>query len=259
MGRVIRAQRRGAPGGVKGRTNTTHRVGPVRLRKLDYAEREGYVRAKIADIVHDPGRGAPVIKVTFRNAYHDRKDEDIMMAPEGVYAGQFLYMGTKAQLAIGNVLPVGKMPEGAICCQVERYPGDRGKLAKTSGEYVTVVGHNEEAGITKIRLPSGSKKNISSDCRGMVGLVAGGGRTEKPMLKAGRAHHKYKAKRNEWPKVRGVAMNPVDHPHGGGNHQHLGMPGTRSRQAPPGQKVGLIAARRTGRVRGRGAVKGGDE
>lgn len=202
MGRVIRAQRRGAPGGAKGRTNTTHRVGPVRLRKLDYAEREGYVRAKIADIVHDPGRGAPVIKVTFRNAYHDRKDEDLLVAPEGVYAGQvgshshqghcapptgwldrfthcattftaappsqFLYMGAKAQLAIGNVLPVGKMPEGAICCQVERYPGDRGKLAKTSGEYVTIVGHNEEAAITKIRLPSGSKKNISSDCRGMV-------------------------------------------------------------------------------------------
>lgn len=79
------------------------------------------------------------------------------------------------------------------------------------------------------------------------------------MLKAGRAFHKYAAKRNEWPKVRGVAMNPVDHPHGGGNHQHLGMPGTRSRQAPPGQKVGLIAARRTGRVRGRGTVKMGDE
>jgi large subunit ribosomal protein L8e len=84
----------------------------------------------------------------------------------------------------------------------------------------------------------------------MVGVVAGGGRIDKPLLKAGNAHHKYKAKRNNWPKVRGVAMNPVDHPHGGGNHQHVGHPTTVPRDAPPGKKVGLIAARRTGRLRG---------
>ena len=63
----------------------------------------------------------------------------------------------------------------------------------------------------------------------MVGIVAGGGRMDKPMLKAGRAYHKFAVKRNEWPKVRGVCMNPVDHPHGGGNHQHIGKPSTRSR------------------------------
>ena len=134
---------------------------------------------------------------------------------------------------------------------MERYPGDRGKIAKCSGEYVTIVGHNEDTGVTKVRMPSGAKKTISSDSRACVGIVAGGGRIDKPVLKAGNNYHKYKAKRNEWPKVRGVAMNPVDHPHGGGNHQHLGMSATRCRSAPPGQKVGLIAARRTGRVRGR--------
>ena len=71
----------------------------------------------------------------------------------------------------------------------------------------------------------------------MVGIVAGGGRMDKPILKAGVAYHKYKAKRNEWPKVRGVAMNPVEHPHGGGNHQHIGHASTVRRDAPPGQKV----------------------
>jgi len=90
----------------------------------------------------------------------------------------------------------------------------------------------------------------------MIGVVAGGGRIDKPLLKAGNAYWKYKAKRNCWPKVRGVAMNPVDHPHGGGNHQHVGHPTTVSRMAPPGQKVGLIAARRTGRLRG--GVEGKD-
>ena len=84
----------------------------------------------------------------------------------------------------------------------------------------------------------------------MVGVVAGGGRTDKPLLKAGRAYHKYRVKRNEWPKVRGVAMNPVEHPHGGGNHQHIGHPSTVRRDAPAGKKAGLIAARRTGRLRG---------
>ena len=91
----------------------------------------------------------------------------------------------------------------------------------------------------------------------MIGLVAGGGRIDKPLLKAGRAKHKYSAKRNCWPRVRGVAMNPVEHPHGGGNHQHVGHPTTVSRATPPGRKVGLIAARRTGLLRG-GAGKNKD-
>ena len=69
-------------------------------------------------------------------------------------------------------------------------------------------------------------------------------------MKAGAMYHKYKAKRNSWPVVRGVAMNPVDHPHGGGNHQHIGHASTVRRNRPPGAKVGLIAARRTGRLRG---------
>merc|ERR1712228_894843 len=77
-----------------------------------------------------------------------------------------------------------------------------------------------------VKLPSGSKKTIPSSNRAMVGIVAGGGRIDKPLLKAGRAYFKYKAKRNSWHKVRGVAMNPVEHPHGGGNHQHIGMAST---------------------------------
>jgi len=107
---------------------------------------------------------------------------------------------------------------------------------------------------SRIKLPSGSKKIVPSNCRAMVGQVAGGGRTEKPMLKAGNAYHKFRVKRNCWPKVRGVAMNPVEHPHGGGNHQHIGHASTVRRDAPPGQKVGLIAARRTGRLRGQAAA-----
>jgi len=177
------------------------------------------------------------------------------LAPEGLYTGQFVYCGAKASLSIGNVLPVGTVPEGTIICNVEEKVGDRGSMARASGKYSTVIGQSDKG--TQIKLPSGKKKIISPQCRATIGVIAGGGRIEKPLLKAGRAYHKYKAKRNEWPKVRGVAMNPVDHPHGGGNHQHIGHPSTVRRDAPHGQKVGLIAARRTGRIRGSKA-KGDD-
>jgi len=258
MGRVIRAQRRGHQGSALSHPNQTHRKGSAKLRKLDYSERHGYLKGVVVDIAHDPGRGAPLMKVKFRDPYRFQQNEEIVVAPEGAYTGQFVYFGKKAEVAVGNVLPVGQCAEGTVVCNVERYPGDRGTIAKCSGEYVTIIGHNEDTGTSKVRLPSGAKKTILSNCRCMIGLIAGGGRIEKPVMKAGNNAHKFKAKRNEWPKVRGVCMNPVDHPHGGGNHQHLGMAGTRSRNAPPGQKVGLIAARRTGRVRGRAEVKGGE-
>ena len=160
-----------------------------------------------------------------------------------MYTGQFIYAGKKANLTVGNILPLGEMPEGTIVSNVEEKVGDRGSLGRTSGNYVIVIGHNADEGKTRLKLPSGAKKVVPSSSRGMVGVVAGGGRVDKPMLKAGRAFHKYRVKRNAWPKTRGVAMNPVDHVHGGGNHQHIGKASTVSRYAVPGQKVGLIAAR----------------
>nr|KAF6405613.1 ribosomal protein L8 [Rousettus aegyptiacus] len=137
----------------------------------------------------------------------------------------------------------------------ERHGYIKGILARASGNYATVISHNPETKKTRVKLPSGSKKVISSANRAVVGVVAGGGRIDKPILKAGRAYHKYKAKRNCWPRVRGVAMNPVEHPFGGGNHQHIGKPSTIRRDAPAGRKVGLIAARRTGRLRGTKTVQ----
>merc|ERR1711957_592927 len=92
--------------------------------------------------------------------------------------------------------------------------------------HCTIVAHNTDTGKTRVKLPSGIKKLYRSQNRAMLGLVAGGGRIDKPMLKAGRAYHKFRVKRNCWPKVRGVAKNPVEHPHGGGNHQHIGKPST---------------------------------
>ncbi len=82
-----------------------------------------------------------------------------------------------------------------------------------------MIGHNIDEGVTRVKLPSGNKISVQDGCRATVGVVAGGGRIDKPVLKAGNNYHKFKVKRNTWPKVRGVAMNPIEHPHGGGNRK----------------------------------------
>jgi large subunit ribosomal protein L8e len=248
MGRVIRAQRKGA--GSVFKSINKHRKGAAKLRAVDYAERHGYIKGVVKDIVHDPGRGAPLAIIHFRDPYKYKTNKELMVAAEGMHLGQFVYCGKKAQLTIGNVLPVGNMPEGTIVCNLEEKCGDRGKVARASGNYATIIAHNPDTKKTRVKMPSGCKRNIPSANRAMIGIVAGGGRIDKPLLKAGNSYHKYKAKRNCWPKVRGVAMNPVEHPHGGGNHQHIGKASTVKRGTSAGRKVGLIAARRTGRIRG---------
>ncbi|RLI95105.1 MAG: 50S ribosomal protein L2, partial [Candidatus Altiarchaeales archaeon] len=101
-------------------------------------------------------------------------------------------------------------------------------------------------GITYVKLPSKKIVAFNSNARATVGKIAGGGRKDKPMARAGQAFHKHRAKNKLYPRVCGRAMNAVDHPHGGGRHPHVGRPTTVSRNAPPGRKVGHISARRTG-------------
>ncbi len=99
-----------------------------------------------------------------------------------MYTGQFIYAGKNATLTVGNVLPVGAVPEGTVMTNMEEKTGDRGTLGRTSGNYVTVIGHNPDEGKTRVKLPSGAKKVVPSGSRAMIGIVAGGGRTDKPML-----------------------------------------------------------------------------
>jgi len=163
--------------------------------------------------------GAPLAQVVFRDPYRYKLHKETFIATEGLTTGSFVYAGKKASLNIGNVLPLAQCPEGTVVCNVEERVGDRGAMARTSGNYATVIGHSIDENKTRLRLPSGAKKTVSGSARATIGVVAGGGRVDKPLLKAGRAYFKFKAKRNSWPRTRGVAMNPVDHPHGGGNHQ----------------------------------------
>ncbi len=94
----------------------------------------------------------------FRDAVRYKKQKELFIAAEGVYSGQYLYAGKKATLNIGNIKPVGDMPEGTVICNVEEKTGDRGSMARCSGDYAIIVAHNPDAGITRIKLPSGAKK-----------------------------------------------------------------------------------------------------
>merc|ERR1712083_89510 len=203
MGRVIRAQRKGT--GSVFKCHNKHRKGAAKLRAIDYAERHGYIKGLIREIIHDPGRGAPLARVEFCHTYKFRKITETFIATEGMYTGQAIHCGKNAHLKFGNVLPISQMPEGTIISNLESKAGDRGKIARASGNYATVVSHNPDNNTSRVKLPSGVKKVVKSNCRAMVGIIAGGGRTDKPLLKAGNAYHKYKAKRKSWPKTRGVA------------------------------------------------------
>jgi large subunit ribosomal protein L2 len=194
----------------------------------------------IKDIHHDPGRNAPVAEILLETG-----ETMWNIAWEGAYVGQKVFIGPEAPLSYGSVVPLEKIPEGYPVFNIESFPGDGGKFARASGSYAIVVGRTSNGVL--VRLPSGKIREFHPRCRATIGVPAGSGRKDKPFMKAGKKYHYMHARGRKWPRVRGVAMNAVDHPHGGGSHQHEGYPTTVSRRAPPGQKVGHIAARRTGR------------
>ncbi|MFT4921762.1 MAG: large subunit ribosomal protein L2 [Haloarculaceae archaeon] len=240
MGRRIQGQRRG-------RGSPTFRA-PSHRYKAELSHRNvedgDVVAGTIVGIEHDPARSAPVAAIEFEDG-----DQRLVLAPEGVGVGDEIQVGVSASIEPGNTMPLAEIPEGVPVCNVEANPGDGGKFARASGVNAQLLAHDRKVAV--VQLPSGEMKRLDPQCRATIGVVAGGGRTEKPMVKAGNKYHKMKARGTKWPNVRGVAMNAVDHPFGGGGRQHPGKPKSISRDAPPGRKVGDISSRRTGR--------GGDE
>jgi large subunit ribosomal protein L2 len=236
MGRRIQGQRRGRGG-------PTFRAPSHRYKaELDHKKgaQDETIAGEVVDIEHDPARSAPVAAVEFEDG-----DRRLVLAPEGVTVGEAIQVGVSAEIKPGNTLPLAEIPEGVPVCNVESSPGDGGKFARASGTSAQLMTHDKRVAVVK--LPSGQVKRLNPQCRATVGVVAGGGRTEKPFVKAGNKHHKMKARGTKWPRVRGVAMNAVDHPFGGGGRQHPGKPKSVSRNAPPGRKVGDLASKRTGR------------
>jgi len=201
------------------------------------------LKGTVVKLLHDPGRWVPLAHIRLENGI-----EYYIPAAEGMYEGQIVYIGPDAPIEVGNTLPIGKIPEGTRVYNIELRPGDGGKLSRQAGSYAIVLGRSWR--YTIVQLPSGKTRQVLNEARATIGVPAGAGRIEKPLLKAGASYHKWKVKARKWPRVRGVAMNAVSHPHGGGSHQSVSRPTTVSRHAPPGRKVGHIAARRAGRKKG---------
>lgn len=245
MGKIIRAVRSARPHRIP--TNI-YKKGEVSLPKL-----KGDYTATIKEIVHEPGRSAPLARVSIDNA--GKRHDALIVATEGMYKGQEIEFGDNVLYGVGNCTPLKNVPEGSLVSFVEKNPFDGGRYAMSSGCYVVVTNHNEDGKTVTLTLRSGTKVTVSNQARCVIGVIAGGGKLDKPLLKAGNAAKKHKYKRGRWPVVRGVAMNPVDHPHGGGNFQHIGHPSTVSKHAPINARVGLVGARRTGRKEGSSKVR----
>jgi large subunit ribosomal protein L2 len=220
------------------------RIGDVR-----YADYGGDTRGgMVMGLLHDPGRGVPIanIRLDSGNSYYT-------IASERVYVGQRLEIGPDAKLQLGATLPLAKIPEGTMIFNVERNSGDGGAIFRSSGNYAVLIGRTD--GQAMLKDSSGRSFSMDSNCRATIGVVAGGGRMEKPFLKAGSRLPLMRTRGRLYPRVRGVAMISAYHPFGGGRHQHKGTPSTVSRGAPPGRKMGQIAARRTGMGRRRAVAK----
>lgn len=228
MGKRIRGQRRGR--------GSVFKV-PSHRSKLEirYPPMETG-SAVVEDIDHDPGRSAPIAKIRSEDG-----KKHYVIAPEGIAVEQKLFFGKDAPLEVGNVLPLSMIPNGLPVFNIEKHPKDGGKFVRSAGSGAVVVSHGRRV---ILQLPSGKFKSFLPECRATLGVPGGAGKREKPIAKAGRKHHYLRSKAKCWPRVSGVAMNPVDHPHGGGGHQHVGKPSTVSKHAPPGRKVGLIAPKK---------------
>lgn len=196
--------------------------------------------ATVVDLVHAPGRTTPLARIRFPDGSHQ-----LVLPHEGMRVGAVIHYMQEQSVEPGTTTVVSKIPEGTPIFNIEGSPGDGGKFIRAAGGYATVVGH--DPGGTIIQLRSGQLKTFHPLCRATIGNAAGGGRIEKPWMKAGKKFHGFRSTAKRFPKVRGVAMNPVAHPHGGGSHNFVGKPNSMARGTPPGRNVGKIAPKRTGR------------
>lgn len=226
MGKHIIPQRRGKGGLVYRSPSHRHVAKPVHLPEGKY---------NVKDIIHAPGRNAPLLMI--RNA--DRSGYQI--AFNGAHVGQEVSIGPRSGIAEGSTTSLGVIPDGSTVYNIESQPGDGGKFCRTAGSGALVVSHGEAV---TLKLASGKIRSFHPSCLATIGSVAGSGARDSPVLKAGNSVNFYRSKAKRPISVRGVAMNAINHPHGGGNHQHVGGPSTVARGAPPGKKVGRLSPQR---------------
>jgi large subunit ribosomal protein L2 len=195
-----------------GRITSRHRGGghKRRYRIIDFRRTKDGVPAKVASIEYDPNRNSRIALLHYLDG-----EKRYILAPVGIAVGDMLESGSKAEIKIGNALPLRNIPTGTVVHGVELRPGGGAKMARSAGTSVQLMSKENKAAL--LRLPSGEMRQVSLDCRATVGQV---GNPEAELIKIGKAgRNRWKGKR---PQSRGVAMNPVDHPLGGGEGRSSG-------------------------------------
>jgi large subunit ribosomal protein L2 len=181
-----------------------------RYRVIDFKRDKAGVPGKVASIEYDPNRSAFIALIHYLDG-----DKRYILAPQGLQVGQEVMAGPEAPMRVGNALPLARIPLGTTVHNVEMYPGHGGQMARSAGSEVQLLGRDE--GRAQLRVPSGEMREVPVECMATIGQVGNVAHGNVVLGKAGRA--RWLGRR---PKVRGVVMNPVDHPHGGGEGKTSG-------------------------------------
>jgi len=194
----------------KGRVTARHRGGGAkrRYRQIDFKRTKDGVPARVASIEYDPNRSASIALLNYADG-----EKRYILAPQGLTVGAEVVSGEGADIAPGNSLSLARIPTGTVVHNVELIPGQGGKLGRSAGTAIQVVA--KEGQMVSLRLPSSEVRMVRGECRATVGTISNAEHQNVKVGKAGRNRHKGKR-----PQTRGVAMNPVDHPHGGGEAHH---------------------------------------
>ncbi|MFN8175682.1 MAG: 50S ribosomal protein L2 [Solirubrobacteraceae bacterium] len=189
-----------------GRKTARHRGGGAKrlYRKIDFKRRKDGVPARVAAIEYDPNRSAYIALLHYADG-----EKRYILAPQRLEVGARVASGPDAEISVGNCLPLANMPAGTVVHNVELIPGRGGQLGRSAGTAIQLLA--KEGGMATLRLPSGEMRMVRTECRATVGSIGNADHQNVKIGKAGRKRHM-----GVRPQTRGTAMNPVDHPHGGG-------------------------------------------
>ena len=221
---LLRSLKSNAGRNNRGRITIRHRGGGSKrkYRIIDFKRKKNGVPAKVASIEYDPNRSARIALIHYADG-----EKNYILAPNGLSVGDKVESGPNADIKPGNSLPLSNIPAGTVVHNLELTPGRGGQLARSAGVAAQVL--SREGPHVFIRLPSGEVRKVLVECRATIGQLGNPDHKNVKLGKAGKS--RYKGRR---PRVRGVAMNPVDHPHGGGEGRSpIGLPGPKSPWGKP--------------------------
>jgi large subunit ribosomal protein L2 len=189
-----------------GRKTSRHRGGGAKrlYRKVDFKRRRDGIPAKVAAIEYDPNRTAYIALLHYVDGV-----KAYILAPARLQVGATVMSGPQAEISVGNCLPLANMPTGTLVHNVELQPGRGGQMGRSAGTSIQLMA--KDGDYATLRLPSGEMRQVRTECRGTVGAIGNAEHQNVKIGKAGRKRHM-----GVRPQTRGTAMNPVDHPHGGG-------------------------------------------